>query len=149
MVKTFAKSSDPLQLCVTGIVIPTDGGHCIFRLEQVGYRRVVNNDYIFHGSAQSGQVFDIRVIEEGAVLAEEQIGAHFARIQILHQRLRILRETRCEDDKLVNLVHLLEELGYIRSHKDINSANLTINFDWEHNIGIFNRLERGVDKGLI
>jgi len=76
------------------------------------------------------------------MLTEEQVRAHLVGIQVLHQWLGILRETCCENYQLVDLVHILKELSDKGSNKNIDSADLTINFNGEHNVCIVHGLER-------
>ena len=83
------------------------------------------------------------------MFSEEQVRAHLLRVQVAHQRLRILRQTRCEDNELVDFVHALEELGDERSHEHINCADLSIDLHREHDVCILHRFERRVHQCLI
>ena len=78
------------QLLVAWVVVPTDCRHCILWLEQVSDWRVVDNDHVLHRAAQSSQVFDKGIVEEGAVLPEQFVAAVLVRVQLRHQRLRVL-----------------------------------------------------------
>ena len=116
MYHSLEKSIDSIQLCVARFVVPTNGRHGILRLEKVGHRRVVYNDYILHRSTKSCQIFHIRIIKERAVLTEQKVRAHLLWVQMCHQRLGILGQTGCEDDQFVYLVHALEELSNEWTH---------------------------------
>ena len=71
---------DPLQLSVSGVIVPVDGGDGVLRLEQVSHWGVVYDDDILHGAAQSRQVFDEGIVEESAVLSEQEVGTHLTRV---------------------------------------------------------------------
>ena len=75
------------------------------------------------------------------MLPEEQVGAHLLRVQVAHQRFRILRQTRCEDNELVDLVHAFEELCDKRPHKYVDCADLPIDLNWQHDVCILHRFE--------
>ena len=130
-----------LELSVGRVVIPRHGWNGILWLEKVSYWRIVNNDDVFHGPSKPCQILHIGVIEECAVLSEQQVRAHLARIEVLHQWLRILGQARSEDHQLVDLVHLFEELCDEGTHKHVDGAYLIVDLDWEHDVGIFNRFE--------
>ena len=75
------------------------------------------------------------------MLTEEQVRAHFCGVKLLHERLSIFGQRSSEDDQFINFVHLFQELSYKWSDKDVNSADLAINFDWQHDISTLNWLE--------
>lgn len=148
-VESIKEERNSVQFGIAGVVVPRNSWHGILRLEQVGNGRVVDDDYILHGAAQPGQVLDKGVIEEGAVLTEQQVRTHLLWVEMLHQRLCILGKTGREDDQLVCLMHALEELSHEWAHQDVDWADLTIDFDWEHDVGILHRLERRVHEGFV
>lgn len=47
----FQKSSDPVELSISHIIVPTNAGDGIFRLEHEGDGGIINYDYIGHVSA--------------------------------------------------------------------------------------------------
>ena len=63
------------------------------------------------------------------MLTEEQVRTHLVGIQVLHQRLGILRQTCCENYQLVDFVHILKELSDKGANQNINGADLTINLN--------------------
>jgi len=142
---SIEESCDSIELSIGGVVVPGNSGHSIFWLEKVCYWRVIHDNYILHWTPKSRQVLHERVVEESAVLSEQEVRAHLLRVKVLHQGLCVLRETRSEDDELVYFVHALEELGNERPHKNVDRADLTIDFDGKHDISTFHRFERGVD----
>ena len=83
------------------------------------------------------------------MLTEEKVRAHLHRVEVLHQWLCILGQTRCEDDELIDLVHLFEELGDKRTNKNIDGADLTVDLHWEHDVCVLDWLERGVHKCFV
>lgn len=149
LVEAIKNIGDPVQLCVGGVIVPRNGRHGVLWLEQVGHGRVVHNDHVLDGAAKARQVLHKSIVEEGTVLSEQEVRAHLVWVQVLHQRFRILGETRCEDNKFINFVHSFEELGDIRPDKNVDGTDLSIYFDWQHNVGIFDRLKRRVNQGLI
>jgi hypothetical protein len=146
---SIEKRCDSIELSVGGVVVPGDCGHGIFRLEKVGYWRIIHDYDVLHGTSQSRQVLHECVVEESTVLSEQEVRAHLLRVKVLHQGLCVFRETRSEDYELVYFVHSFKELGDERPHKNVDCADLTIDLDWKHDISTFHRFERGVDKGLI
>lgn len=119
-IQPIEQGRNPVQLSIGGFVVPRNGRHGILRLEEISDRGVVDNDHVFHWATQSSQILHKGVIEEGAVLAEQEVRAHLLWIKMLHQGLCILGQTCREDDKLVDLVHLFEELGNEGSHQHID-----------------------------
>ena len=84
------QSRNTIQLGVCRFIVPTHGRHGVLRLKEVGHGRIIYNYDVFHGTAQSCQIFDISTVEESAVLAEKQVRAHLLRVKVFHQRLCIL-----------------------------------------------------------
>jgi hypothetical protein len=83
--------SQAQQFSVIGIVVPAYNRQSILRLKEVGCGRIVYNDYVFHTSAQTRQVFYMDVVVKSAVLAEQLVRTQACRVQLQHERLRVLR----------------------------------------------------------
>ena len=141
LLESLTEGSNSVEFGVRGVVIPRYGRHGIFRLEQICDGGVVNDNDVLHGTAEASQILDKSVVEEGAMLTEEQVRAHLCGVELLHQRLSILGQRCSEDDQFINFVHLFQELSYKWSDQDVDGADLTINFDWQHDISTLNWLE--------
>ena len=98
------------------IVIPTNDWQGILRLKHVGNRGIVHNNYILHGSTQSSQVLNEGIVDKGAVLSEEFIGAQLLGVKDSYKGVRILAKGCSKDNEFVVFVHSLEELSDSRSH---------------------------------
>jgi len=83
------------------------------------------------------------------MLSEQLVHAHTLRVKHLHQRLRILRQTRSEHNKFIVLMHPLEELRHERPDQDVDHADLVLNLNRQGNVRVLHCLERGVDQGLV
>lgn len=149
MGQSLQQISKPEKLFVTLVVVPADSWDCIFGLEHVGNRRVINDDHVLHIAAKSRQILDEGVIVEGTVLSEKFVAAQVLRVQLTHQRLCIFWKWGSEHHNLIFFGHSLEELLYVRSYKDVDRIDLTIDFDWQGNIWIFYKLELRMHQSLV
>jgi len=57
-----------VQLDVASFIVPAENRHAILWLEQVAIGGVIQNDNVFHRSAESRHVFNKHAIVESAVL---------------------------------------------------------------------------------
>ena len=73
MVQSFEQGRDAVQLGVGRIVIPIHGWDGILGLEEVGHGGVIDDNDVLHGPTKPSQVLHVCVVEEGAVLAEEEV----------------------------------------------------------------------------
>ena len=140
---------NPRQFCVLHVVIPGDARNSILRLEQESNRRVVNDDYVGHRTAQPRQVLDKGIVEVRAMLAEEFVPAVTLWVQLLHQGLGVLRQTGGEHNQLVVLGHTVEELANARSDEDVNLTDLALDLDRQDDVWVLDLLELGVHQSLI
>ena len=87
-----------VESTVVWVVIPGDNWEAALRLEHVGGRRVVDDHGVLHGPAQLAHILDEDAVDEGAVLAEEAVGAVAHRIHHIHQGVRILKLSTKRDN---------------------------------------------------
>ena len=83
------------------------------------------------------------------MLTEQSLRSHSLRVQNVHQRDSILRQTSREDDYLEVLAHLNNELLAVWAHLDVYVARSTLDVDWKNNVSLIRWLERRVHKCLI
>ena len=112
----FQKIGCSWQLPVLRVIIPRNNWHCVFRLKHIGDRWVIHDNNIGHLSAQASHVLHIGITEPGTMLSEKFVRTKLFRVNYVHQRICILRETCSEDHELEVFMHSFEEWRHSRSN---------------------------------
>lgn len=98
-------------------------------MEVVGVWRVVDDEHVFHVSAQQGQVFDVAALEAEAVLAVQAHRDQRVLVEGVDKRVCIdAHGCRVEDD-FINGRQLLQEKEHARPDEHIHLNGSTLNHD--------------------
>ena len=73
---------------------PAADGNGVLRVEDVGGRGVVDDDGVFELAADLGEIFDIVALVVVAAFAEEAVVHDVVDIQLVEERVTILRACR-------------------------------------------------------
>ena len=135
------EGDEVVQLSVLGVVIPRDDGHGALRLQHVSRGRIVEDNRILHVSPNLAHVLRKHPVDVGAVLSEESHCAIPIWVHQIHKRVRILTQTRRENDQLEVLAHGLQEVVNTWSFAHENVAHVPLNVHWNSVIRIFDLVE--------
>lgn len=145
----FENGGDSIQLHIRHVIVPGRARDGVLRLEEVSDWRVVHDDHISHWPSEPGQVLHKGVVEVGAVLSEQFVPAVALGVQLPHQRFGVFRKRSGKHDKFVVFGHPVQEFSYTRPHKDVDLADVALDFNGKDDVWVVDLFELGVDKGLI
>ena len=80
------------QDSVVFVIIPRENGQATLRLQHVRSRGVVDENRIFHVTAQHRHILHENSLHEGAVLSEQTSCAEALSVHLVHERVRILAQ---------------------------------------------------------
>lgn len=101
------------QLGVLRIVKPRQYWNSVLRVEDVGGRRVVQDQGFVELTAEATQVFHITALIEDARFTEETSPKHTALIQQVRHRVCILSKASSEQNTFKQFPHPLEKLIHV------------------------------------
>lgn len=70
-------------------------------------------------------------------------------IQLVQHGIRILAQTCCEYDDLINLAHFFQEVVHARALDYVDIVPVILDFDRYNIISLLDRLEATVHQGLV
>lgn len=80
------------KLTVVGVVVPTQDGDAVLRLELVAVRRIVDDYGLLELTAHTLHVLDVHAIVVAALLSEEPLRSDVLRIELVHEGIRVFRQ---------------------------------------------------------
>jgi hypothetical protein len=79
------------QFVIVRVGKPTADGHSMLGVEDVGSRRVIDDDCVLKISSDLREIFDIISLVVVAALSEEPVVDHLVNIQLIQQRVAVLK----------------------------------------------------------
>ena len=98
-----------------GIGEPTADGYSVLWVVDVGGRRVIDDDGILQVSADLGQVFDVISLMVVAALTEESVVNNLVNVQLVQERVSILRIVSKSPDRSTNEARLTLETEAVKT----------------------------------
>ena len=91
--KVAQKADEIRQFGVMRVVEPGHHGDSVIRVEQVGRRRVVENNAVHQWPTEHGEVLDVIAAVAVATFAEQAMRHRFVDIDLVQHRIRVLPGT--------------------------------------------------------
>ena len=114
----------------------------MLRMENIAGRRIVDDDGFVEVSSDLAQIFHIVALMVVTALSKQSVMHGVVNIQLIKQRVAVLRHRSCKDNNLVQLANSFEECINARSFYDIDVVILSFNFDWYLEIGLVENLSK-------
>lgn len=125
-------------------------------VEDVGCRRVVDDDGVLQVTSDLREVFDVVSLVVVAALAEQAVVDNLVDVELIKEgiaillelgqyvldgktatgRVKYLRDGGCEDDNLVELAHPLHELIHSRPLDNIDVVVVALYLHWNREVGL-------------
>ena len=83
------------------------------------------------------------------MLSEKSLWRHSLRIQDIHQRYCILRQTGSKDDDFKVFANFDQKLLAVRPNKHKNGELATLNLNWQLYVSLISPIEGRMDQSLI
>ena len=110
-------------------------------MENVGSRRIVDNDDFLEFAAKATEVLDVVAAVEDARFAEEARAEHAPLVEQIGHRIGVLGQAGGEQDALVQLAHLTQKLVHVRPLQYVHLVHCAVDFNWHDEVGVADRLQ--------
>src|SRR3989338_3814146 len=117
------------QLQVVRVVEPRVDGDGAARLEQIGGRRIVDDDRLGQVPAKPAHILDETALVLHAALAEKPCIYDLVNIKEVQHWVRVLGERGREDDDLEQAADKLHELVDARALQDVDMVKNVVDLD--------------------
>jgi len=121
----------------------------VLGVENVGSRRVVDDDGVLEVVTNLGQIFHIVALVVIAALTEKAMVDNLVDVQLIEKRIAILGHRGGKDDNLIELTNSLHELVDSWSLDYIDIMIVALNLHWYREVGLVQNLEGAVNECFI
>lgn len=90
--QVFENWDEVKQLVVVGVREPTADGYGVLRVEDVGRRRIVDDDRVFQVSSHLGEILDVVSLVVVAALAEKPVVNDLVDVELVQKGVAVLKD---------------------------------------------------------
>lgn len=137
------------QLSVCHVVKPGLHRYCIFGVEDVRSRRVVQDEGFPQVPPQAAEVLDVAALVEHAGLPEQAGAEHPTPVQQICYRVCILGQAGSEENTFKELPHSSQELIHVRPLEHIDLVSGPLNLYRHYEVSVVDWLKGAMHQGFI
>ena len=130
------------QFIVVSITEPAADRDGVLWVEDVAGGGVVDDDGFAKISADLAEIFDVVALVVVAALTEQTVLHDAVDVQLIHERIAVLRNRGGENDHFVELANALEERIYSGSFDDVDIVVLAFDLDGYRDVCLVKNLLR-------